>query len=341
MLYVLAIRNNQSGGSESLHQFAAAVKKNGKKVAMYYPDSNETILPKKFAKYGIDVAVKVDDSERNIMVVPETETKYLMGYKKIKKCIWWLSRDFYYGYANLEGLFRSAERHNISPFLYFLYIPTVFVKKKITPGYFRFGKDTNRIYHMYNCEYARLYLEEKGVCPENTLYMCGPIRNEYFEAPFENKEAIIAYNPKKNYRFTKLVLSAIKERRSDIQLTAIEGMKPAEIVSLLSKCKVYIDFGQFPGPERIPREAVTRRCNIVTSQYGSTQNEVDVPIPHKYKIKADKKNVPRIVDQVIELIDHYEEHVDEYEAYRKKVLKQVELLEQNTKLFIEHFKICE
>lgn len=339
MLYVLAIRNNQSGGSESLHQFAATVKKNGRKVAMYYPDSEEKTLPPKFANYGIDVAQKVDDIENNVMVVPETETKYLMGYKHIKKCIWWLSRDFYYGYANLEGLVRSAERHNISPFLYFIYIPVVFLKKKMTPGYFRFGRDKNSIYHMYNCEYARLYLEEKGVRPENTLYMCGPIRSEYFEAACENKEAIVTYNPKKNYRFTKLVLSAVRERRPDIQLTAIEKMQPADIVALLGKCKVYIDFGQFPGPERIPREAVTRRCNIITSQYGSTRNEIDVPIPCKYKIKADKKNIPRIVDQIIELIDHYEEHVDEYDDYRKKVLNQIELLEQNTKLFIEHFKI--
>ena len=337
MLYVVAIRQNQSGGSESLHQLAAEVKKNGMSVAMYYSDCNSLEVPDKFKKYDLTVANEIKDSDGNVIVVAETETQILFDYKKIRKCIWWLSRDFYYGYANLEGLIRSAQRHGIKRTLYPIYVPIVFIKKKLTPKYFRFQKKDSGIFHLYNCEYARLYLKENGIEKDQTLYMCGPIRNEYFDTPFIDKENIVAYNPKKNFEYTIKVIALLQQKRPDIQVVAIEGMKPQEIVNLLNRCKVYIDFGQFPGPERIPREAVTCRCNILTSRYGSTRNSIDVPIPDQFKIDASSKNITKIVNMISELTDKYEHYVSKYDIYRKKVANQRVLLAENTKIFIDHF----
>lgn len=334
MIYVVCDRNNLSGGSESLHQFASQLNKFGAEARMYYLKSDETSIPDKFKKYELQSDNKIVDSNENIIIVPETETQFLYKYKRAKKCIWWLSLDSYYGYTSIEGILRSAQRHNIPKFLYFLYFPVIFIKKKCTPHYFRFSKKDQGILHMYNCEYVRKYLKNRGISDSNLLYMCGPIRDEYFNAKVSKKENIIAYNPKKNFIFTKKVIGAISKERKDISFIPIEKMTPAQIVDLLAKCKVYIDFGQFPGPERIPREAVTMRCNIITSLYGSTRNSIDVPIPTKYKIAAKKKNIPHICETVYELLDNYEKHISEYDDYRAKVAHQKELLVTNTKQFI-------
>lgn len=336
MIYVVCDRNNLSGGSESLHQFASQLNKYGAEARMFYLKSDETSIPEKFQKYGLQSDDRIEDSSENVIVVPETETQFLHKYKHAKKSIWWLSLDSYYGYTSIEGILRSAQRHNIPKFLYFLYFPVIYVKKKCTPHYFRFSKKDQGILHMYNCEYVKEYLKKRGISNDNLLYMCGPIRDEYFNATVSQKENIIAYNPKKNYEFTKKVITAISKERDDISFVAIEKMTPPQIVELLAKCKVYIDFGQFPGPERIPREAVTMYCNITTSRYGSTRNKIDVPIPAKYKIAAKRKNIPHICETVYELFDNYEKHISEYDDYRTKVVRQKELLVTNTRQFISY-----
>lgn len=339
MVYVFAIRGNLSGGSESLHQLAYSLSISGVDVSMVYPDSSEKTIPLKFQKYKLNVAEKVEDLPENMIIVPETETSYLYKYKNIRKCIWWLSRDFYYGYCNYEGLLRSAQRHNIHPKLYNIYIPIVYLKKKLTPRYFRFRKDKNNIFHLYNCEYVRQYLEQRGILKDNMLYMCGPISDEYFSNKKVKKENIIAFNPKKNYQFTKLIVDRLKEECSDLKLVAIEGMTTLEIASLLEKAKLYIDFGQFPGPERIPREAVIKNCNIITSTYGSAKNNIDVPIPEEFKIDASNKNIDYIINKIIEQIDNYEANIYKFDEYRNKVKEQKVLLKTNTEVFIRKFSL--
>jgi hypothetical protein len=337
MIYVFAIRTNQSGGSESLHQFASVIQKMGANVRMVYPDSTSVEIPDKFKGYNLSVASEVVDSPSNIIVVPETETKYLYKYFNVQKCIWWLSRDFYYGYCNYEGLVRSAQRHNIKKWLYPIYVPLVFLKKKFTTGYFKFGNDMNEIFHLYNCEYVREYLLQNGVEQSNMLYMCGPVRNEYFGVKTIQKEPLVTYNPKKNYIFTSKILKVLKNVRPDIKVVAIEGMKSDEIAELLNRCSVYIDFGQFPGPERIPREAVTCNCNLITSRYGSTRNDVDVPIPEQYKVEVSVRNIGKIVKLIQEMVDNYSTYVTQFDAYRKKVKEQPQLLEQNARVFLDRY----
>lgn len=339
MLYILSVYNFPTGGPETLHQFAKHLMDYGVEVAMIYSDSAMLEAPDKFKIYNVPVVNKVIDSPENMLIVPETLTRYLYKYKNIRKCIWWLSRDLYYGYNTLEGLLRCAQRQRIKKILLPVCIPLIYIKHKMVRPYFKFGKDKNKIFHMFNCEYVRTYLEQHGVLAENMLYMCGPIRKEYFECVPKEKEALIAYNPKKNYDFTKKILRKLENKRDDIKAVGIIGMKPEEIVDLLSRSSVYIDFGHFPGPERIPREAVTCYCNVITGMYGSAGNDVDVLVPKKYKFTASVKNIDKIICAIEELVDNYNMHVDEFDHYRKKVKGQVELFEQNSREFVKLFHL--
>lgn len=341
MLYVLAIKKNVSGGSETLHQFAAKVKKAGGNVRMFYPDSDgKNTLPEKFKIYDLDIADDIVDDSSNILLVPETETKYLYRYKKIRKVIWWLSLDNYYGYASITGLIRSAQRHGIPHWLYWLYCPVVFLKKKLTLNYYRFRKKDWDIFHLYNCEYVRSYLEHRGITHDRYLYLCGPIRRDYFlKRSGVKRRNIIIYNPKKNIDFTKLVIKDVLKKRKDLKFVPIQNMTPKEIVNLMDESKVYMDFGQFPGPERIPREAVMRGCNIITSTYGSAKNDIDVLVPREFKIDAKKENISKISESIEELVDNYSHYVNSYDSYRDKVIKQWDIFDENIVTFMRKFDI--
>lgn len=331
-IFVLVPKGN-SGGHESLHQMVAILNDNGQNAYVYYPEQKDSpVVPEKFRKYHVKIAREIEDTSENILVVSELCTNYLYLYKKIGKVIWWLSWNFYAENEKwmnrgvfdriLHGELKSAARY----------------MKKCMTGMgrvFSFQEDTNDIFHFYNCEYIRKNLEERGVKNENMTYLCGPISEHYFVHKFNReKENILVYNPAKGLEYTKKILELVKEKRPELEIVAIKNMTPEEIVTLLGRAKVYIDFGYFPGPERIPREAVTMKCNILTSTEGSAANDEDVKIPrtHKFDIHVTKKEV--IVEAVFELMDHYEKYVSDYDAYREKVVQQRNLLSET---ILKHF----
>lgn len=333
-IYVFSIRANNSGGSETLHQLVDTINNKGGNAFIVYPDSNETQPIPKFEKYNIKITSNVEDSPNNTIIVPETETQYLYKYCNMKKIIWWLSRDFYSGNCSYIGLLRSAERHGINKIFYPIYIPLVWMKKKLRRHYFKFGKDKNEIFHFYNCQYAYEYLIQKGVKKENTMYLCGPIRSNFIDRfDISKKENIIAYNPKKGLKFTKKVISRLKNETWVKDIVPLQNMTPDQVQNTLEKSKIYIDFGSFPGPERIPRESVLLGCNIITSKSGSAYNKIDVPIPECVKFNTKIKNIPRILDKIKELMDLYEQYISDYDEYRKKVNLQTEVFEKNICLF--------
>ena len=139
--------------------------------------------------------------------------------------------------------------------------------------------------------------------------------------------------------YTKKIIKETAKLRNDIKFVPIENMTPKQIIKLMDSAKLYIDFGQFPGPERIPREAVMRKCNILTSTFGSANNNIDVLIPRSFKIDAKKKNINEIVDKICILLDNYEEYLPLYDAYRKKVITQKLIFDKNIDLFIKKFDI--
>lgn len=331
-IYVL-VPDGTSGGHESLHQMVSILNDNGRDAFVFYPDQDGAgAIPEKFRSYHIKVASEIEDNEENTLVVSDLCTNYLYQYKHIQKVIWWLAWDFYE--ANAAWLNRGVmERLKHGE----LKGAAQILKRRVqgTATVFSFKEDKNEIFHFYNCEYIRNHLLSRGVREENMMYLCGPISEHYFSDHEKVvKEDIIAYNPAKGFEYTEQIINLIKKQRPEVEIVAIKGMTPNQIVDLLNRAKVYIDFGFFPGPERIPREAVTMMCNIITSTDGAAANDEDVKISKELKFDKQTADKQVIVDAILERIDHYEQHVSEYDAYREKVAKQRELLSEN---ILKHF----
>ncbi|MCI3028748.1 hypothetical protein LMF32_06515 [Desemzia sp. C1] len=332
-VFIVGMNTSTSGGPESLHQLAYKLRELGLDCSIMYADSNSTEVPEKFEKYNIPVVKQIPDSKDNLLIVPETYTEVLKKYKNIKKAIWWLSLDFYLKDLPINRTKDFSKRRGIPRFLNLFSMIGLLTFRKFKFDIYKFRENEREVYHFYNCEYVRLYLQNHGVAENKMSYLCGPLRDEYFQEKTFNKTNVVLYNPKKGLDFTKKIIKRSEQQKKNINYVPIENMTPLEISKLMSKAKVYIDFGFFPGPERIPREAVMFNCNIVTGRDGSAANDIDIPIPGKYKFEKNDENIDAIIELIEKFIVDYDNYVDDFDFYRQKVVSQKEKFNKSIELF--------
>ena len=337
-IYVACPANKSSGGHETLHQLVSVLRDKNYDAYIFYYDSGkgQASVPEKFKEYNIEYVTHIVDNDKNIIVIPEVYTELIYKYKKIRKCIWFLSVDFYTKKLNSNRVNEILRKKNINNKIKSLVEPLVYLylyisKKSIKQLKFNVDKNKNEYFYFYNCEYAKEFLIKNGIKEDRVEYLCGPISEEYRNIDINNinKRNIISYNPLKGGEFYTGLLNKIITERPDIEIVPIKDMTLIEIKELLCSTKVYMDFGFFPGPERIPREAVSCYCNIITSTEGSAKNDIDVPIPRKFKFDINNTSIEKIADCIYELVDNYDKYNDLYENYRIKVRNQRRLFREN------------
>ena len=293
---------------------------------MFYGKANATI-PKRYKLQfkHLKVANNVKNSEENLLICPETDLYLFNSYKKIKKFAMFLSLDFYNSRLLANRINANVKNSFLRKVIYF-----ILSKSKYKDIFL-----SNDIYYSYNCEYIKLFLEKNNIRAERMIYLCGYLSAEHFNvATNRNKDNIILYNPKKGFDFTKKVITRFKELHCEYNFIPLTNLTAAEVSNLMEKSKLYIDFGNFPGPERIPREAVIANCNIITSKSGSANNNIDVPIPDDFKFDINKPNViDEIINLMYKMLVNYDAYVPYFDNYRKKVYSQKKVFIDNVKKF--------
>ena len=93
---------------------------------------------------------------------------------------------------------------------------------------------------------------------------------------------------------------------------------------MFRKVKLYVDFGNFPGPERLPKEAVYNGANILVAYKNAAKNDFDIAIPEQYKIK-DYNNEELVVKLIKEMLTNYDKQYNDFEKFRV----QIDKLESN------------
>lgn len=337
-IYFVAPADDSTGGVETLHQAVSYINDAGGDAYIVYCKNiwdheyliqEPIVIQDKLKQYNLKVAQQIEDKEDSLLVVPEIFTKFCYQFKHIKKAIWWLSWNFFEDRSYKIRAVNFMKKRGLPMFLA---APAAQFYTLTKGKQFEFGSDKNRIMHFYNCEYTHQLLLSKGIQDENTMYLCGMIRDEYLDAHVDRtkKENIIIYNPAKDpEKFAEKVFYTNGLDKRGYQIIPIQKMSPVQIKELMGRSKLYMDFGFFPGPERMPREAATMRCNLVTSNIGAAANDIDVPIPKNYKFAPIDSNISKIGRLIIELIENYENYQDAFEAYRFKVKDQKRIFKEN------------
>lgn len=308
-VYIVAPANLATGGPELLHQLAHKLKLRNIAVSMYYvPNNAPDPAHNNYKFYDIGYVREIEDTQEHLLIVPETMTEFLSDHQKIRKAVWWLSIDNYF--VEQKSLYGKINR--------FL------LRKMGSQRYVGFNRALKAIdYHFFQSEYAKQALAKFGVIDASSL--SDYLSQEFLkiETDVKKKENIVAFNPKKGRRFTKKIM----KHAPDIKFVPIINMDRAEVVALLQRAKVYIDFGNHPGKDRIPREACMLKCCVITSMKGSAKFYQDVPISGDYKFRDALANIPAITAKIRSCFDNFEENSREFDRYRAIINAQEEIFE--------------
>lgn len=284
IIYILCPANLHTGGPTLLHQLGSQLLVRGLKVKMVYlpADGKQYINPveKEYEKYHLEWTQEICDEPQNILVVNETFTTGLYWGEKIQKVLWWLSVDNYF--VAIRMYYNNLSLNKITT--------------KPLHRLFSFDKK-DRVIHWCQSEYARQFVICNGV-PEADVFMVEDYLSQGFLActpDLSVKKNMVAFNPRKGWDITKNIIEA----RPDIDWRPIANMTPVQVKELLLQAKVYIDFGNHPGKDRIPREAALSGCVVITGRQGAAANDIDIQIPADFKINdADTNAILAKIDAV-------------------------------------------
>ncbi|MDE6667921.1 MAG: hypothetical protein K2K38_06205 [Clostridia bacterium] len=282
---------------------------------MVYFFSDNLKCPERFEKYNPKVISFKDvvDDKKNIIIAPEAGTWVFRNYKKLRKSVWWLS------YNNFDGLtgFSKALHSKIKNFIKFFL--NLFLSKDNKYKYDGAYPDKllKGVCHFCGSKYAYSKLIERRY--ENVEMLVEPLSLEYIKAGMskdlttQNRSDKIPYNPAKPSRIMEMLL-----KRDDLEFVPIKNMEISEIIELFRNTKLYIDFGEFPGPERLPKESVYNGTCLIVGKRNAAENDFDVAIPDKFKI-VDYENEELVVENIKEVLANYDKYIDEFEYFRNKI----------------------
>jgi len=143
----------------------------------------------------------------------------------------------------------------------------------------------------------------------------------------EVRARCVAYNPTKGLPATQRVIRALD---GVVTFHPIEALTHAETVELLKGSLIYLDLGEHPGRDRLPREAAVAGCVVLVGKRGAAINSIDVPIPDEFKLptpwrfkKADAV-VRRICDVIADPVAHQAQmkHIVETVLQQEGVFRQ-------------------
>ena len=327
-VYIYSI-DKETGGPQSMHQLAYALHKNGYHVEMVYLNGKHYVS-RQTALYYDELKICHDDSDidnpDNVIIVSEILTYKLRQFVHAVRIVWWLSLDYYKSSFLWESSKQRLKYRGLSAVLTPVEcIYRIMFHNDVCLPSLRIKTEFNGIFNLYNSEYIRRYLLNNNIDENMMMYLCAPIEDIYFKKiDKETKRKLITYNPAKIYdkAFTDEYLRRISIEMPEIEITAIEGMRREEVYKTLKSGMLYVDFGFFPGPERIPRQAVALYNNVLTSNKGSASNNIDVPINERFKVEIKKDNLDYAVDMTKKMLGNYESYIKFFDAYRNKVKKQ-------------------
>lgn len=311
VIYVACPAHYATGGTELLHQLVHHLRtRHGYAAFILYTDVGKEPgrppTPERFLPYvGENWVSEAPDLPGNLLVIPESNLRLSFAFQQVTKVIWWLSVDSFlrpYGEEPYAPSLRRRLLHGL--------------KARLRLGPYaalaRCAADPRVALHLFQSEYARTFLVRHGLAPLAPLsdYL-GPAFLRADEAPAPARQDVVLYNPRKGFEFTR---ELIAHSPPGIDWRALENQPPAALRDLMRTAKAYVDFGNHPGKDRMPREAAVNGCCIVTNRRGAAGNEKDVPIPERYKHRTFARRT--ILRQLQDIMANYPAHHAAFAGYR-------------------------
>lgn len=323
-VYVITPANYATGGIELAHQLVDYLRNKGENAYIVYIGKDNNIIKDvinvtpAYAKYNIKISTEIDDSPSNILILPEVFFDFIYVFKRIRIGCWWMSVDNRYKYVaftefvkNQKGFYRKV-KVVLSHYLRGSYSNYKNTTKDLI-------KNNHRMVHFYQSYYAFNHLSKLGF--SNIAPLSDFINIELFERKEIEKENIVLYNPAKGFEYTKKIIDLMP----DCVFIPLKGLTRSELSRYMGRAKLYIDFGGFPGKDRLPREAAINGCCIITGRFGASNYYQDVPIKDEYKFEIKKNVYPQIVKKINYVLNNYEKCNCDFDYYRSVIKNEQSL----------------
>ena len=280
-----------TGGPECIHAFVSELNKiKGVHAKIWYWDvKSDHPMPEEYKTYNCEYVTEMPQGYDGVLIVPEIWANRIMDYPDCIKAIYWLGVDAYAGWTP------ASDRGE-------------------------FLKDES-IIHIVQSQYAMDFLKKLGV---KHMIKCVDVINADFYEDYEAKERsdVVLYNPAKATPF----MGRIMEECSGITFKPITGMTRQQVIETMHGSKLYVDFGEFPGRERMPREAVMCGCCIITSKIGSAAFEED--FTHEYKYDSKEGHIWAIVHKIKHVLANYDECRKDFDLFRYFLMADRDLMKE-------------
>jgi hypothetical protein len=311
-IYIICPPKKATGGPEALHQLGYILNTLGYNAKMLYSKYKKDPVHPFYKNYNVPYTMSIKDSVDNVIIIPESMTNLIAKYPLSEKKIWWLSLDFY------EILMNSREKKKN-------WIRKLFVPFKHTEYRFEPNKTVT---HWYQSQRTKEFLLTKKLDNE-IAYLCDYVTELFFENLPDSfsKENIITYNPKKGLDKIQSFITLMPQYKW-IPLT---GMSREQMRDTLRKAKLHIDFGYFPGRDKIPREALISGVCLLTGRDGTSAFKEDLGIPEQYKLHQNDMSTEKIMELINYTMDNYETVFNDFLDFRTFVYNEKQNMIENIK----------
>jgi hypothetical protein len=134
--------------------------------------------------------------------------------------------------------------------------------------------------HAAQSEYARLHV--KTLFGRDALMLTDYVHDAFRSPKSKVRIRRVITNPKKGKELAEQFIA----ENPDIEVIEIAGKQKHELAQIFAESMVYVDFGNHPGKDRMPREASISGCVVLTAAKGAAKNHIDVPIDDKFKFDS-------------------------------------------------------
>ncbi|WAC71913.1 hypothetical protein OU995_20370 [Roseateles sp. SL47] len=305
-IIILIPHGVQTGGPEALHQLSDALIRQGHDARVWYvlpsdlpaidqlhrgnglgPDTALRLQPRPntvadYEKYQVRLAEQIVMNADTCVVLAETYVHWLRYFQPCTPMVWWLSIDNAFEYLAVQKINLNALR-------------------------------SERVLHTYQSGYAHQVIRALGCHRTLPLsdYTPGAVVSDGLP------KTDIALNANHKVLFDVAAIAARLERENGCKVHLIRGMSRAQVYEALGRSRLFIDLGNFPGKDRLAREALMRDCCVFALDVGASR---DYALPEECYFKPDQ------VDQVFagaqQLMQQYELYLQLSLPARQAVLRE-------------------
>lgn len=295
-----------TGGPEALHQLAHAIREAGGEAGMAYYAKDKPVrfaghalhpqvttgpALEAYARYAPQAYADIELTASDLLVFPEVMASYATMDLPCQKAVWWLSVD---------------NALSANPSLRYPRLPNSLFEDR-------------DLLHFYQSAYARAFLSERGakklVPLSDYTNIDGVIR--WIHDPQE-RSVDVALFPNKGAELAQSFIDTAPE----LSYTLIRNMTRPEVGDALRQTRVYIDFGNQPGKDRVPREAAVSGNVVFLHHKGAGSYYEDSPLDDVYLFTEEDIRSGNLKARVQLVLDNRLHNFERQAYYRQRVFNE-------------------